>query len=189
MGFEFLNYFLVFFLMIFLGEETLFAVGIFSRLGYLDFWSAFFAALLGVFSGDLFWFKIGEIYGEKFVLRFGRYIFITPERFKKLEAMIKKRGGFYVFFSKFIHNLNHISLVAAGAVKFNFKKFVKYQALTSLIWTSIFLSLGYLFTDNLAKIKHDVKLFTGGILLIFIIFIILDTKIGTLIKEKILRHA
>jgi len=171
--------------MIFFGEEALLIIGALAHFGVVDFWDAFFFALLGTIAGDIFWFKLGERYGEDFILKYGHWFFITPERFKKLEGLINKNSGIFVFLSKFMYNLNHISLVAAGATKFPFKKFIKLQMPISFIWALSFMALGHAFAYNLGKLKHDVTLFTILVLAVFVSFILLEKFIEKLIEWKI----
>ncbi len=171
------------------GEEVLLVVGALTHFGVLDFSDAFFFACLGTICGDILWFKIGKRYGENFILKHGAWFFITPERFKKLENIISQRGGIFIFLSKFMYNLNHISLVAAGAIKFPFKKFIKYQIPISLVWVYIFMSLGHAFAYNLAKIKHDVTLFTILVLAVFVGFIIIEKFIEKIIRWRIFNRA
>ena len=180
-------YTILFLAMIFLGEEALLIFGALSRFGLVNFWDTFLIALAGVFVGDLLWFRIGEEYGEKFVSRYGRWFLMTPLIFQKIEYIIKKSGGLFIFVSKFVYNLNHISLVAAGTVKFDFAKFIKCQIITSIVWTLSFLGLGYFFANNLAAIKHDVKLLAVTLLAVFIGIILLDRLIGRIIEKRIIK--
>ena len=182
---HYLLYGLVLVLMIFLGEETLLIIGALSRFGYFNFWDSVIAALIGTFIGDFFWFKIGAKYGEGFIAKHGHWFLMTPSRFAALKQRIIKGGGLFIFFSKFIYNLNHISLVAAGTVKFNFRKFIKVQIFVSVIWVLCFTSLGYFFAHNLAGIKHNVKLFAVSMLVVFVVFILVDELIGRIIARKI----
>jgi len=182
---HYLFYSLVVLLMIFLGEETLLIIGAFSRLGYFDFWAVALAALIGTFIGDFFWFKVGAKYGERFIVKYGHWFLITPRRFEVLEKKVKRGGGLFIFFSKFIYNLNHISLVAAGAVKFNFKKFIRIQIFVSIVWVLFFTSLGYFFAHNLAGIKHNVKLFAVLMSVIFVVFILADELLGRILARKV----
>lgn len=161
--------------------------GALSRFGLANFWDAFLIAIAGVFVGDLLWFRVGEECGEKFVSRYGKWFLMTPLRFQKLEYIIKRSGGLFIFISKFIYNLNHISLVAAGAVKFDFAKFIKCQIPASIVWTLSFLGLGYFFAHNLVAIKQDVKLFAVTLSAIFIGIILLDRLIGKIIEKRIIK--
>jgi membrane protein DedA with SNARE-associated domain len=117
-------------------------------------------AFLGTICGDIFWFKIGERYGRKFIQKCGHWFFITPSRFEKIEKLISKKGAVYLVISKFLYSLNHISLIAAGAIHFNFARFVRLQIIISAFWTVCFISLGYLFAHSLAKIIKDVRIFS-----------------------------
>jgi len=176
----------IFLLMIFLGEELLLIVGALARFGFIDFWDAVFFALLGTFFGDIFWYQLGKRYGENFVLKYGRFFFITPDRFKKLTKLINRRGGLFIFLSKFMYNLNHISLIAAGAIKFNFRKFIRYQIFVSISWVLAFISLGFFFANNLAGLQHDVKVFAVVLVLVFVGFILFEKYIERIIERKIL---
>jgi len=163
---------------------VLLTVGAFARLGFIDFWDAFFFALLGTFAGDIFWYQLGAKLGEDFVIKYGRWFFVTPERFNRLKEHINHRGGIFIFISKFMYNMNHISEVAAGAVKFDFKKYLRFQIPVSAVWALSFIALGHFFANNLQSLKHDVALFTITLLLIFIAFILFDSLVNKLIEKK-----
>lgn len=178
-------YAVIFLLMIFFGEEVLLIVGALTHFGFIDFWDAFFFALLGTIAGDILWFKIGEKYGEDFILKYGNWFFITHERFRKLEKLINKNKGIFIFLSKFMYNLNHISLVAAGAIRFPFKKFIRIQVFISFVWVLAFMSLGHAFAYNLAKLKHDVVLFTAIVLAVFVAFILIEKFIEKMIERRV----
>ncbi|MBI4708759.1 MAG: DedA family protein [Candidatus Portnoybacteria bacterium] len=169
-----------------MGEETLLIIGALVRLDYLDFWDSFFISFLGVLAGDYLWFLVGIKYGDKFISKYGRWFFMTSVRFKRIEQMMQKNGGLFIFISKFMYGLNRISLIAAGAIKFNFRQFIKYQLIASIVWTTLFMSLGYFFAHNLEKIKHDVKLLTIGLALIVVVFAILSKIAENLFEKKIM---
>jgi membrane protein DedA with SNARE-associated domain len=175
----------IFLLMIFLGEELLLIVGALARFGFIDFWDAVFFAILGTFFGDMFWYQLGRRYGENFVIKYGRWFFITPARFNKLKAFIMRKSGLFIFVSKFMYNLNHISLVAAGAIKFNFRRFLKFQIFVSMGWVLAFVSLGFFFANNLAGLQHDVTIFTIVVVLVFAGFILLEKILEKFIKSKV----
>jgi len=174
-------------LMIFMGEEILLVIGALARLQILDFWAAFIIASLGTIAGDIFWYKLGARFGEQFVTRYGRWLFITKERFEKITGLVHRHGGFFIFVSKFIYNLNHVSEVAAGAVGFNFKKYIKAQIAVSTIWVFLFLSLGYFFANNLTALKHDVKLFAITLFFIFVGLLLLEKVVERVFEKRVLK--
>jgi len=178
----------IFLLMIFLGEEVLLIVGALARFGFVDFWDAVLFALLGTFFGDILWYQLGRRYGENFVLKHGRWFFMTPQRFEILKRLITKNGGLFIFVSKFMYNLNHISLVAAGTIGFNFKKFLKFQIFVSIGWVLGFISLGYFFAHNLAGLQHDVKVFAILMVLVFGGFILIERFVEKLIEGRVLKN-
>jgi len=172
--------------MLFLGEETLLLLGAFSRLGYFNFWWAFAFAVAGAIVGDHLWYKIGCRYGEKMIAKCGRCLCISPGRFQRLKEMIKKKGAGFIVFSKFMYGLNHLSLLAAGAIEFDFKKFKRVQFITSFVWALFFMSLGFFFAHSLDSVKHDMKLVPSVFCCFFAVFILFE-KIAGLIVRRILR--
>ncbi len=170
-------YIVLFFTMLILGEEAMLVAGSLSHLGVLKPWTAFIFALLGVYAGDTFWFSIGWHLGNGFVKRFGKFFFVTEERFQKIQDLFNNNGKWVLFFSKFIFGFNHLVMAAAGASRMKIKKFVICQFYTSFIWTMIFMSLGYAYSGFINSITKNVKIIGLSFLAFFVIFIISERQI------------
>lgn len=156
--------------MIIEGEIFLLVAGSLVHFGILDFWPLAVAAIIGTWLSDLFWYELGRRYGEKIVKRWGRWFLLTPERFLKIEELIIERGEWLILVSKFSYGLNHAFMLAAGTVKFNFKRFLKYQFSVSVLWVLAFVSLGRFFASSLATIEKDIKFVGLAMLGIVIVF-------------------
>lgn len=163
-------YFLIALLMIIEGEVFLLVAGSLIHFGVLDFWPLVLAATLGTWGSDLFWYEIGRRWGEKLVNRWGRWLLLTPARFSKIEELILERGEWLILISKFSYGLNHAFMLAAGTVKFDFKRFLKYQFSVSVLWVLAFVSLGRFFASSLATIEKDIKFVGLAMLGVIIIF-------------------
>jgi membrane protein DedA with SNARE-associated domain len=163
-------YFFVALFMVIEGELFLLVAGSLVHFGILNFWPLTMAAIIGTWLSDLLWYELGRRYGEKIIKRWGKWFFLTPVRFLKIEEMIRERGEWLILVSKFSYGLNHAFMLAAGTVKFDFKKFLKYQFSVSVLWVLAFILLGRFFASSLATIEKDIK-FVGlamlGIVLIF----------------------
>lgn len=170
-------YIILFFTMMILGEEAMLVAGSLIHLGVLRPWLTFVFALLGVYAGDVLWFSIGWNLGNGFVKKFGKFFFVTPERFQRIESLFNNNGKWVLFFSKFILGFNHLVMAAAGASRMKIKKFIACQLYTSFIWTMIFISLGYTYSSFISSITKNVKIIGLSFLAFFILFILSERQI------------
>ncbi|HRY52680.1 MAG TPA: DedA family protein [Candidatus Portnoybacteria bacterium] len=163
---QFLVYVAIALAMILEGEIFLLVAGSLVHFGLLDFWPLVAAAILGTWLSDIIWYQIGSRWGEKFIRRFGKWFFITPERFLKMQKVIWESGSWFILISKFSYGLNHLFMITAGSVKYGFKKFLKYQLPISAIWAMAFVLLGKVFALSLNVVHKDIKIIGIGILIL-----------------------
>jgi len=96
------------------GETILIAAGALVHRGVLDFGDTLFLGIFGAVVGDQIGYWIGRFGGRPFVLRWGRYAFITPERLGHAEAFFARHGGSAVFLARFIMGLRVFGALVAG---------------------------------------------------------------------------
>ena len=75
------------------GETILLAAGVLVQRGHLDLGDTIAFGILGAVVGDQIGYWVGREGGRPFVLRWGRYLFITPERLAHAEAIPRATGG------------------------------------------------------------------------------------------------
>jgi membrane protein DedA with SNARE-associated domain/peroxiredoxin len=167
------------------GDGTLLASGFLIRLDFLNFYYVLPLALVGAFMRDVFLYKIGSRYGEKFIERFGRFFSITPERFIKIEEHLKKRRGRTIFISKFMYGLNYITILAVGAIKVNFKRFIKIDALTIFVWALIMIALGFTLGHSFTLLRHYIKDISIFLIIVALLFILLELFIRKMAKSYV----
>jgi membrane protein DedA with SNARE-associated domain len=179
----FFVYFLIFILMFVEGgDATLLTTGFLIKLGYLNPFLTIPVVLCGAILRDIILYKIGEKYGEKFILKYGKFLLINQETFRKIEKRLKKTRGKTIFFSKFIYGLNHIAIFAVGAIKIDFRRFLKIDILTILIWEAILLGLGYFLGHSFHVIRHYIKDVGIFLVIILIVFFLSEALIRQSIK-------
>ena len=83
------------------GETILVASGFLAQRGHLDVGDAILFGILGAVAGDQLGYWVGREGGRPFVLRWGRYVRITPERLSRAEAFFARHGGKAVFLARF----------------------------------------------------------------------------------------
>src|ERR671927_1126073 len=87
------------------GETILIAAGIMVQRGHLDLGDAIVYGILGAVAGDQIGYWVGREGGRPFILRWGRYVLITPERLQHAEEFFERHGGKAVFLARFIAGL------------------------------------------------------------------------------------
>src|SRR3954452_18279955 len=87
------------------GETILIASGVLVQRGHLDLGYVIMFGILGAVGGDQIGYWVGRGGGRPFVLRWGRYVFITPQRLGRAEAFFERHGGKAVFLARFFSGL------------------------------------------------------------------------------------
>jgi len=180
------GYALLFFAMLIEGELFLAAAGMLARLHAFDIFDAFFFAFAGVLSGDVLWYCLGRYLHSRHSQN--RYLAFAIRHVKKLLPGIEKNPFHVIFLSKFIYGLNHSTILVLGFLKIEFRHFIKIQFFTSLLWSLIFLVLGYMFGGAALAYTHS---FTRFMLIAFgflIAIVVVEKLIGLVVEMKEEEH-
>ncbi len=104
------------------------------------------AATLGSVFGALVLFWIGYKFNvdviERFVVRWGYILRLKVEDIEKADKWFEKRGYLAVFVCRMIPVLRSLISIPAGMAKMNFKYFLLYTFIGTLIWNIILVSAG-----------------------------------------------
>jgi membrane protein DedA with SNARE-associated domain len=142
------------------GETVLITAGVLVHRGVLDYGDALFFGTLGAVVGDQIGYWIGRIGGRPFVLRWGKYVFIAPERLERAERFFARHGGKAVFLARFITGLRVFGALVAGISRMPWGKFALYNALGGTTWATAAVSLGYFLWASIGLVEHWVGRFS-----------------------------
>jgi len=134
------------------GETILIAAAIFAGAGHMNIAVVILVAVAGAIIGDNIGFVIGHFGGRPLVERFGRYIFLTPERLDRAEDFFNRHGGKVVTVARFIEGLRQANGILAGIVGMHWLKFLVFNALGAVLWVGTWAALGYLAGENIVEI-------------------------------------
>lgn len=93
--------------------------------------------------GDNIGFAIGEDGGHPLVERFGKYIFLTPERIKKAEGFFSRHGGKVIVIARFVDGLCQANGIIAGLSDMKWLKFITFNAVGAALWVGLWATIGY----------------------------------------------
>ena len=150
------------------GETILLIAGYFaaSRSDQFNIIRVMLTAATGAVVGDNIGFAIGHHYGRGILLRFGRFIFLTPKRLEHMEKFFERHGNKTILVARFITGLRVFAALLAGASrKMPWRVFVLYNMAGAILWSVVITTLGYLFGASLPLLVKWVGR-SGTILLI-----------------------
>ncbi len=153
------------------GETILLIAGYFASTGEFNIALVMIIAASGAVVGDNIGFAIGHHYGRAFLLRIGRFFFLTPKRLEHMENYFERHGNKTILVARFITGLRVFAALLAGASrKMPWRVFVLYNMAGAVLWSVVITTLGYLFGASLPLLVKWVGR-SGTILLIAAIVI------------------
>ncbi len=132
-------------LMIIEGPVATIIAAMLASLGAFNIFVVLLLSILGDVIGDVILFGLGYRYGLTFVRRVGKYMGITESLVVRMEKYFARHGGKTILAVKSTTGLCWATFVAAGIVKMDFKKFVKYSILGGIIWSGFLVAMGYFY--------------------------------------------
>jgi len=148
------------------GETILLVAGYFASTGVFRVPVVMLVAAMGAVVGDNIGFAIGHHYGRGFLLRVGRFFFLTPKRLEYMENYFESHGNKTILVARFITGLRVFAALLAGAShKMPWRVFLLYNMAGAVLWSFVITLLGYLFGQSLPLLVKWVGR-TGTVLLI-----------------------
>jgi len=131
------------------GETILIIASFYSYLGNLSLAHVIPLAIVGCILGDNISFYLGRRLGRPFVLQYGKYLFITPQRLSYVEKFFYTHGDKTIFVQRWITGVRVIGALVAGTTKMPWPRFLLFNCLGAIAWVTAIALLGYFFAMNL----------------------------------------
>jgi membrane protein DedA with SNARE-associated domain len=147
--------------------------GYLASQGQMNIWLVIFFSTLGSLIGALFNYAIAYYLGRPWILRYGKYFLIPPEKFAKVESFFLKHGEISTFTGRLIIVIRHLISLPAGLSKMDLRRFIMFTLVGSLIWVSILAYIGYVVGNNMELVKSYYKQAVIGLVIIMAIILAL----------------
>lgn len=137
-------------------EIPIMAAGYFIGAGRMDWGITCVLAWCGIIGGDcvLYWF------GRRYGLNITRIRVVgkafTQERILRAEHLFERWGVWVVALGRLISGVRSVMCVAAGAIKYNFVKFVIVDGLAAIVSGGLFIFLGWWLGQTLGDFEEAV---------------------------------
>ena len=143
--------------------------GYLASQGQMNIWLVIFFSTLGSLIGALFNYAIAYYLGRPWILRYGKYFLIPPEKFAKVELFFLKHGEISTFTGRLIIVVRHLISLPAGLSKMDLKRFTIFTLAGSFMWVSILAYIGYVVGNNMVLVKSYYKQAVIGLVVIMAI--------------------
>jgi membrane protein DedA with SNARE-associated domain len=100
------------------------------------------AGALGSWAGASVVYWVSRLAGRPLILRYGRFLLISPEKIQGAERWAARYGTFGVFTSRLLPVMREVIGIPAGIVRMDYLKYSLQTLLGSALWTSVLCWLG-----------------------------------------------
>ena len=131
-------------------EVPIVAAGVASKAAALKWYYALPACLVGALLGDSLMYAIGRFFGAKILKEHPWWSgFLTPQREKTIEDLIKKHGIKAFFAARFLVGLRSPFYLTAGILRVKYRWFLLADFICASVVIGLFFGLSYLFGDRI----------------------------------------
>ena len=119
----------------------------------LSFIWAICAVLLGSNTGMLLTYMIGRRLGTPFIEKYGYILKLTPERWMRMQIKFDRTDDKVLIIGYFLPGLRQLLPYLSGTRDMPFPKFYSLVFVGSLLWTTLYMTIGYYF-GNVIGLKY-----------------------------------
>jgi membrane protein DedA with SNARE-associated domain len=154
------------------GETVLILAAVYAGSGRLNIALVALLGFAGALLGDNIGFAIGHFGGRPLVERYGRYIFITPERLNKATQFFERHGGKIIIVARFIEGLRQANGIIAGISGMHWAKFLVFNAIGAALWVIVWTSVGYFAGSNINTIYDEATRYSRYLAIAFVVLLV-----------------
>jgi membrane protein DedA with SNARE-associated domain len=168
------KYFLIFAGSYIEGSVVMLATGALWHTGFVAFWPAYIALLLGDILSDTMWYWIGRIGARPFVARWGPLFGATPEIIARVERRFHEYDLSILIISKLTmgFGLAVATLVTAGLMRVPFGRYFTIQLVGGIVWVYALVMVGYYFGNVLERIPREFQIAAAAAALVGVVLVL-----------------
>lgn len=102
--------------------------------GHMSFWGVVAAGTFGSWLGSAITYWISRWLGRIFIVKYGRYFFVSEAKLERAENFIHRYEAGGIFFARLLPVVRHLISIPAGIVRMNFWVFSIMTIVGSFIW-------------------------------------------------------
>jgi membrane protein DedA with SNARE-associated domain len=153
--------------------------GYLAHQGQMNIWIAIIIGTIGSLVGSYANYFAAHWLGRPLVLKYGKYVWITEEKFAKVEKFFLNHGEISIFIGRLLPVIRHLISIPAGIAGMNHLRFSLYTLIGAGMWCTILAWIGYFIGKEQALImKYSHQAVIGVIIFsaVLIVFYIWRQK-------------
>jgi membrane protein DedA with SNARE-associated domain len=149
--------------------------GYLAHQGEMNLWAAILCGTAGSLVGAYANYFAAHYLGRPLVLKYGKYVWITEEKFAKVERFFQSHGEISTFIGRLLPVIRHLISLPAGLAGMNNWKFSLYTLLGAGIWCTVLAGIGWVIGKEQAlimKYSHQavigVIIFSAVLIMVYV---------------------
>lgn len=122
--------------------------GYWAAEGKMNMVTAILCGTLGSLIGAYINYFAARHLGRPLLLKYGRYVWITEEKFARVEAFFLRHGEISTFIGRLLPVVRHLISLPAGLSGMNHLRFSLYTLAGAGIWVTVLTLIGYFIGEN-----------------------------------------
>lgn len=160
--------------------------GFLASAGYFNLLLVILVMIFGDFLSDIMWYTVGYYGGSRILRKLFNVFGIDHDRIEKLKSNLENHTGKILITIKLTTGLCLATMITSGAVKMRLKKFLFFDFIGSVLWSSMVVTLGYFFGESYSLLNNLIKY--GGLIAVAVLFLAIIgfrffNKHGNFLKE------
>jgi membrane protein DedA with SNARE-associated domain len=127
------------------------------------------AGTMGSWIGASLMYLVARVAGRPLLMRYGRYVLVTPEKIEGAERWAAHYGSVGIFISRLLPVVRHLIGLPAGVVRMNYKLFSLFTLLGSALWCAVLCYVGIKMGQDEKLMQgqlHSITIWLGGSMLV-----------------------
>ncbi|ABB30745.1 SNARE associated golgi family protein [Geobacter metallireducens RCH3] len=150
--------------------------GYLAQQGEMNIWVAILLGTVGSLVGAYVNYFAAHWLGRPLLLKYGKYVWITEEKFAKVETFFHKHGEISTFIGRLLPVIRHLISLPAGLAGMHHGKFAFYTVAGAFFWVTILTWIGYVIGENrelIMKYSHQALI---GVIIFCVVLVVVYVR-------------
>ena len=122
--------------------------GYLAQQGQMNMFIVILCGTIGSLVGAYANYYAAHYLGRPLIIKYGKYVWITEEKFARVERFFKDHGEVSTFIGRLLPVVRHLISLPAGLAGMNHVKFSLYTLLGAGLWVTVLSYIGYFIGAN-----------------------------------------
>jgi membrane protein DedA with SNARE-associated domain len=135
-------------------ESVMLIAGFLAGRSMLDLRFVYLVCVLSAVTGDCCGFFVGRHGGQRIIARLASRSVTFTHRYERLRLFFQTHGSKAVFMARFIAGVRFMAGPMAGAAGMPFLRFLGWNVLGAILWSTLVVTIGYLVGDEVYRVTE-----------------------------------